>query len=793
MYISLNWIKEFVDLGGLSQEEIIKRLTLSTAEIEGVEVKGAGIENVVVAEIVETKRLENTNHLNIMKVDDGSGKLVQIVTGAPNVYNGMRTFLVRVGGQVNGYKIKAAKLAGHDSFGMCCSETELGIGTDDEGIVDYRGDVPNGTDIKTILPIEDTIIEVDNKSLTNRPDLWSHYGFAREIAAIFGRKLKPLKLQKLDEFSKLPALPLEVKTDACLRYSSIAVGNITQKLSPEYIKIRLNYCGLRDINLLTDITNYLMLEVGQPMHAFDHEIVGGIKVLEAGKNQKLLTLEGEEHDIPKGSVLICDNKGESVAIAGVKGGKLSGITEKTNSLLLESAVFDSVKIRSTVKEIGLSTDASIRYEKSLDPENTTIAIARLLYILKQIDPKIKVLSSLTDDYRYKYPKIKISVTPEFINSRGGVDLSKAKIVQILKSLEFEVEEKAGELVVVPPSFRATKDVAIREDLVEEVLRMYGYDNIVPKSILSKVEPIEISKVHTAEYKTKRLLAEKYGASEVHSYVWSYADFNKQVGIDSPVFVSLSDSAHSGQSGIRSELAPTMLKVFAENKNYFEDIVIDEIGRVVVGVDKDNRSIEKNKLAVLVASTTKSEKDIYFELKKMIINIAESLVGAKLELTDFVKRPPYIHPINSVGIKTNAKEVGWFGVLHPTVRSKVDKKFAIGLIEVDFDLFVASKPQEKKFRPISKFQPVHLDFNFVVPNSKSYADIEKAILSFRSKFETKHKLIDIYENKELFGDGRSMTFSFEISSFEHTLTANEIDTFQFRMIDHMKRQGIELRK
>lgn len=792
MYLSLNWIKEFVNLDGISEEEIANRLTMSVAEVEGTQKKGVGFDDIVVAKIVETRKLENSDHLNIMKVDDGSGELLQIVTGAPNVYKGMKTFLVRVGGMIDGHKIKIAKLAGHESFGMCCSEAELGIGADAEGIVDFFGDEPLGRDIKTFIPIEDTIIEIENKSLSNRPDLWGHYGFARELACIFDRKLLPLETVDLSAYAKLPKIGINVDTDKCLRYSAIAVSNITKKISPYAMKVRLGYCGLRDINLLADITNYVMLEVGQPMHAFDFDIVKSINVLQASGKEKMLTLEGEEHTLPKNSIVIADQKKVPVAIAGIKGGKLSSIGENTTSLLLESATFDAATIRKTAKAISLFTDSSMRYEKTLDPELTAISVARLLYILKKICPQMKVVSSFSDAYKFHYPLRKITITSEFVSSRGGTKVSDEYIMKTLKNLGFAAQKNGREIEVTVPSFRATKDVSIKEDLVEEIFRIFGYDNIQPMTIKSDVQSVEIEKKNKLEYKVKRLLAEKYNATEVHSYIWSFSDFNKFNGIETKSYISLMDSSNSGQSGIRSEIAPTMIKFFDENKNFFDELVLDEIGSVVVGIGEDKNVIEHRNLCVLVASAKKTAGEVYFDAKKIVQNIADSLMSTKIELDESIKRPAFIHPVNSVGVRTKSGEIGYFGLLHPTISRKLDKKFAVAIIELDFNKFCDSPTFSSEFDPPSKFQSVFMDLNFIVPNSMKYSKIESVFGEFRSKFSVCHKLIDIYENREIFGEAKSMTFSFEIGASDHTLSTNEIETFRSRFIDHMKRAGVVLR-
>ncbi len=792
MILSLNWLKELVDLEGISSEEIAKRITLSTAEIEEVTTRGTDMQDVVVAKVVTASKLENTNHLNLLSVDDGSGALLQIVTGAPNVYAGMKTALVRVGGSVAGHQIKKAKLAGIDSFGMCCSEEELGIGSDNTGIVDFSGtDFEVGADLKSILPIEDTLIEIDNKSLTNRPDLWGHLGFARELSAIFKRKLKRFEILDLSKLEGLPKKKIEVLTDGCKRYSALSVANVTKKVSPYFMKIRLNYCGLRDINLLADLTNYLMLEVGLPMHAFDNGLVNGVIVRESKAGEVLETLEGEKHILPAGTIVIADEANEPVAIAGIKGGKKSGITENTNSLFIESAVFEASKIRKASRAIGLSTDASLRYEKSLDPELTPVSIARLVWLLKNIDDGIVITSALSDSKNYVYKQIVIDFDTNFARKRIGVEIPNDKIVEILTLLGFDVKV-VGEnaLKVGVPSYRATKDISIREDLVEEIARMYGYDNIVPETLKFGLEPVDQSFEHILEYKTKVLLAEKYDISEVHSYVWNYADFNNSYGIETAHYLELKDSSNSGQSGIRSELLPTLLKFYVENKNNFKDIRMEEIGRVITGLDENNLGIEEKHLAILLASQTKTEAELYFELKKIILNIAGSYLCAEPELV-VGSGSKLLSVKESCGIEFAGEKIGVMGVVNPAITQKMDKKFKVCALELNFAKLAKVKAEEKPFVPVTKYQGSEFDYNFLVDEAVRFADIEKLIKEFKCKFNVEYALKDIYRSESLSGK-KSVTINVVISSSDHTLSAKEIDNFNFRFLDHMKRNGITLK-
>ena len=388
MFLSMNWISDFVDFTGLDKVDLIHRFSLSTAEVENeIFYKGADLSGVVVAEIKSVENHPDSKKLHLLKVDAGEPELTDVVCGAPNVRVGMKTAFAKVGAKLGEIEIAPRPLAGFMSYGMCCSESEIGISDDHSGIMEITDDVPNGTDIKDVYEIDDIIFEVDNKSLTNRPDLWGHYGIAREFAALAGRELKPLDTADLEAYNELQEVDLKIEDPLCQRYSCLQVENIARSVSPVNMRIRLFYCGMRGINFLADLTNYLMLEMGQPMHAFDSRKVGKIRI----------------------------KRFDPVAIAGIMGGLDSEIVEDTTTLTLESATFDAASIRKSTVRLAHRTDASMRYEKSLDPELTVPAIARFLYLLMKYDGGVKVVSALTDEYAFRYPQVDLSFDKSFVD------------------------------------------------------------------------------------------------------------------------------------------------------------------------------------------------------------------------------------------------------------------------------------------------------------------------------------------------------------------------------------------
>ena len=458
MFLSMNWISDFVDLTGLDKMELINKFSLSTAEVENeIFIKGSDLSGIVVAEIKEVADHPESKKLHLLKVDAGDGALTDVVCGAPNVRVGMKTAFAKVGAQIGEITISPRALAGHTSYGMCCSEKELGIGDGNDGIMDITDDVPCGTDLKELYQIDDIVFEVDNKSLTNRPDLWGHYGIAREFAALAGRELKPLDIADLEQFNNLPGLDMKIEDPICKRYSCLKIRNIETKVSPVNMRIRLYYCGMRSINFLADMTNYIMLEMGQPMHAFDSRKIEQIRIKRFDKPFKFKTLDNIERNIDENTLMIC-NGDTPVAIAGIMGGLDSEIVDDTTSLTLESATFDAVSIRKSTTRLAHRTDASMRYEKCLDPEMTTVAIARFVKILSDIDNNVEITSSLTDEYAFKYDTVKLEFDKAFIDKYTGISISNERIVSTLSMLGFKVENRGDGFKVEVPSWRATKDV-----------------------------------------------------------------------------------------------------------------------------------------------------------------------------------------------------------------------------------------------------------------------------------------------------------------------------------------------
>ena len=790
MKISLNWINDFVDLEGVDYSELIKKFTLATAEVEEVYEVGKEVEGIIVAKVVSCENHPNSNHLHVLKVDTGN-EVVDCICGAPNVRENMLVAFAPVGAKVLGGEIKATTIAGYPSNGMCCSKEELGLAEKSDGIWEIQDNLPLGTKIKDVYDIEDTIFEVDNKSLTNRPDLWGHYGIAREIAVLLNKPLKNIVVDDLSYYAQMEKIPVEIYTDNCYRYSCIKIANVTKKISPESVQIRLYYCGMRPINLMADLTNYIMLELGQPMHAFDGNCAKRIEVRELTKPYDFVTLDKQNRTLDAGTMLICGDT-EPMCIAGVMGGLYSEITEESTSVILEGASFDSANIRKTAIALGLRSEASNRYEKSLDPEMTVTAIGRYLHILRYIDAGVRVVTGLSDVYAKHYEKRVISITPDFINHYVGVKLSPEFITNTLSSLGFKVRNDGFNLQIEVPSFRATKDVTIPVDIVEEVARIYGYDNIKPEPVKELVEPVEQSKEHLLEYDIKLCLAEKFGLNETHSYIWDDVASNKELNIVTTSYVKILNSIVKENDSIRSEILPSILKVVNQNKNLLDEFGTFEIGRVVTELDENKNVVETKHLGIALYSAQKSDKELYFDIKDIADFLVKEFLNKNISFKLRKQKRSFVHPINNADLYIDDECIGYIGLLHPTTKNAINKKSAVAVCEIDFSKFASLDVKKSEVKMPSKYQTTTLDFNFVMDENVIYAESLENLKNIATNLSYEITLKDIYTGGILMQGKKSVTFTVKLWSDTHTLLGEEIEKFHSDFIQNAKNFGYEIR-
>ena len=786
MFVSINWIKDYVDLDGLDIKKLINSFTLATAEVEDIIEKGADVQNVVVGEILSVENHPNSNKLHLLKVDAGS-KVCNIVCGAPNVAAGQKVALAFAGGRVCAGEIKVASVAGYESEGMCCSEKELGISDDHSGIMVLDPSLENGTDIKSIYPIDDIIFEVDNKSLTNRPDLWGHYGIAREFAALAGRELKPLELGDLSYDGDEKVDVTIGRKDLVYRYSCIKMDNITKNKSPLDMRIRLYYCGMRGINLLADVTNYIMLEIGQPTHAFAGNAIDNIVVTTPKEKMQFKTLDGVERTIDEETLMIC-NGDTPVGIAGIMGGLESEIIEDTGSVVLESANFDGVSIRKSSSRLGHRTDASARYEKMLDPELTLAAVGRFVKLVKDIDSGARVASKLTDEYVRKYPEITLSFDKKYVDRYTGIDISDEQITKTLVSLGFGVEFESGNYTVKVPSWRATKDVTIKADIIEEITRIYGYDNFEIATTNSPLKPVPNDYARLEDAEIKDILVKKYGLHEVHSYIWCDGRKFKKLGIEVEDNVKVLNIESSENGVLRNSMLPTLLSMTQENKDFAEKFGIFEAGRVVDGTDENGMCNERKRLGVVLYDKSGNEKSLYFKAVEIINCIVGTIKQKEARYNKIAPVHSWQHPKNTAEILIDGEKVGVLCALHPANRSKLDKTAAAVCFEIDLGDFSAINASAIAFREPSTQQSTYYDLSIVIPENIKYSDIAACWETLGLSELESARVIDTYEKLGI----RSITVRLVFAAMDRTLEMEEVQGWIDEILANLGKIGVTLR-
>ncbi len=783
MLISMNWIGDFVDLDGLDKLDLIHRFSLSTAEVENeIFNKGSDIEGIVIAEILSVEPHPESKKLHLLKVNAGGSEPVDVVCGAPNVRVGMKTAFAPLGARIGEITIAPRKLAGIPSNGMCCSEAELGLSDNNSGIMEITDDIPNGTLLKDAYQVDDIVFEVDNKSLTNRPDLWGHYGIAREFSVLAGRPLKPIEKVDLSQYDGLPGVDMKIEDPLCYRYACIKVDNITRNVSPVNMRLRLYYCGMRAINFLADITNYIMMEMGQPMHAFDSRKVEHIRIKRFPEPFEFQTLDKEMRHIDTDTLMIC-NGDTPVAIAGIMGGLDSEIVEDTSALTLESACFDPVSIRKSTVRLSHRTDASMRYEKSLDPEMVADAIGRFLKLLTQYDDGVKVISALTDEYAYRYPAVAFDFDRRFVDRYTGIDIDDATILKTLTSLGFDVTQSGDVFSVKVPSWRATKDVTIKADIIEEITRIYGYDNFDVHTTKAPLYPVEISVEKNVEDHIKDMLVKRYSLHEVHSYVWPYYDEFKELGIEVEDNIGLLDSPVV----IRRSIAPTQLCQVKINTMYAPDFGIFEIGRIADGVNAETNLVnEHKKLNITLFSKTCTLEQLYLRMRDMVAVLADDIKHQPVTFEKQEASHQWQHPKNLNSVICAGKKIGEIGLPHPIIAANIDKKAAIVYCEIDIDDFAAVPSAGIVYDEPSKYPEIEVDLTFRTP---VFAPIAIAIRRTNSPLVRRVRLADIFDDET----GRALTVRITFSDKDKTLTREEVNVVVDKIIGTLKEQGIALKE
>lgn len=796
MYLSLNWLKDFVNIPkSITPEELGLRLTMHTVEIDSIEKQVDKFKDIVVGKILEIKKHPNADKLQLAEVDVGQKKL-NIVCAARNIKAGQKVPVALVGAQLpNGMEIKEVDVRGEKSCGMLCAEDELGLGDDHSGILILdKGKI--GQNVGEYLKLKDIIFEVDNKSITHRPDLWSHYGMARDIAAFLDVRMKSeFKANLTKKTKEKKQIKLNVKVEdfnLCPRYMAIAVSGIEIKDSPKWMQERLIAVGMRPINNIVDITNYVMLELGQPLHAFDAELVGNIVIRRAKGNEIIKTLDGQERELDNSMLVIADKK-KPIAIAGVMGGASSEINKDTTSIIFESANFEHIQIRKTSQKLGLRTEASIRFEKAIDPNLCEIALARTVELIKKICKKVKMTSELADEKKFDLDQGPIELDLARLNKFIGEKIEKKKVIKILNNLGFKVKHDNNKLDVVVPTWRATRDVLIPEDLIEEVSRIYGYSNLGLKMPEVVMKVPELNERRQLERKIKNLLALGAGLTEVYNYSFSGEELLKKLNIDSQDYIKLANPITNHQTMLRQSLIPNMLENIKLNQARYDDIRIFEVGNIYLNfsgeINKDNKTDEnlpyqEKRISIIIAG---AQNNNAFSKAKGTVEYLLGYFNLKVSFEQSEICPGWANKKVLAKIYlNNNKDIGIICKLDNQIARNLGIKKDVVAAEINFnELFDAIYSHgNKKYKEDIKFPPVVRDLAFVVSDDILYNNIKKEIAN-SSQLIKEVKLFDVFEGDKLGKNKRNLAFHIIYQAKDRTLTAEEIDKVQEKLIKNLK--------
>ena len=789
MKVDIEWLRDYSEID-VSSKELADRLTMTGSKVEGVETKGNDIKNVVVGKILDIKKHPDADKLIVTQVDIGTGK-VQIVTGADNVKVGDIIPIAKDGSELpGGVKIKKGLLRGEESCGMMCSIGELGLTLNEypdqieHGIMILPSSYEKflGMDIVEVLNLKKEIIEFE--ITPNRPDCLSVEGLGRETAVSLGEEFKDIHKNldelKLENKKEIEELKVEIKApDLCYRYVARVVKNVKIGPSPEWMRKRLNACGMRAINNIVDITNYVMLEMGQPMHAFDINSVEGkhIIVRRAEKNEEITTLDEQKRNLNEDMLVIADEK-KPVAIAGVMGGLNSEIENNTEMVVFESAVFNGGSVRLTAKEVGLRTEASSRYEKGLSPENALRAANRAVELVKLIGAGEEV-EGVIDVYPTKQKENRIEIAPDRINALLGTDITRDEMNNIFKNLGIKVEGN----IAIPPFFR--QDIEGEADLAEEVLRIYGYDKLNSTLIQAETTVGGKNRTQKMEDNLKNLLKNK-GFSEIYTYGFINEKDLEKCNIKEENKIKILNPVSEEFNIMRPSTIPSMLNAISFNfaqKN--EDVRLFDISRVYYN---NQNQIQENKLPEeenILTIAMYGNCDFY-DIKGYVENVLKECNVKRYEIRKEESKLSY-HPGRAANICVGKDTIITFGEIHPIVQENYGIGEKVYLAEIHTDKILKYAAKEKKYTPIPKYPAVERDIAIIVGEEVEVGEIERVISKKCRKVLEELKLFDVYRSEKLGENKKSVAYAIKFRAEDRTLTEDEINNYMATIINDLEKE------
>lgn len=781
MYISSNCLKKYIkDSESIDFNKVWADFTIHSAEIDGIEEKGKDISNVVVAKIAKLEKHPTNEKYNVAKLDIGDGKEISVVSSATNLYEGMCVPCALENGSLKGLeKVTKVELGGVLSEGVLASEKELGISDSHLGVMDLNKEYTVGEDIKKYIPIDDIVIEIDNKSLTNRPDMWGHYGIAREVAAITGKELMPLEI--LENISGEEKLNIVVEDkENCNRYSALKVSNITKKEAMLDMKVMLYYCGMRSISLLVDLTNYLMLELAQPMHAFDSSKIDNIVVKNVGTDKiKFTTLDEVERDIPENTLMICNND-MPVAIAGIMGGLNSEIDDNTTSLILESANFDAASIRKSAVALGLRTEASARYEKSLDPNMTVLAIKRFMKLLTDVDKDVVINSNIEDIYVNEVKENVVELKKDYLRKYMGFVLEDETVVKILTSLHFKVEVKEDRYIVTAPTYRSTKDISNSADIIEEIARIYGYNNLEETPLKLDLTTQTGDNKYDLEYAVKKQVALSTGFNEIHTYLWYQTDMLNKFGIDKENNIKLVNKKDNNI--IRDDLSLSLYEQCINNSKYSSEYGIFEIGSAI------SKEKEERVLSIMSVCLKNGLKDKYMELKKLVNTLIKGRKNVSVTFERESVNKKYLNNEYTLIIYAGKENIGYISVFDRLFAKECGKKAEIVNVELNIEKLLKLAKNEIEYVEPSKYPFATIDYTVIMEKDDLYDNLDKVLKCYVDQYLMSYNLHDVYVDEK-----KKVTIRFVIGANDKTLTREEIQEVADKVLAHLEKNNYTIVK
>lgn len=808
MIISLSWIRDFIDLpSNLDAHDFANALTLSTAEVEEVKTTFPHFKQIKTVKVVSLKKHPEAEKLNLVTFTDGKTSF-EVVCGAPNVKPDIIVPYAAIGTTLpGGLTLEAKSIRGVMSHGMLCSAKELGLGEDQSGLMVMSPDTKLGQTLDQALSINsDELIEIDNKSLTHRPDLWGMYGFARELKTIFDLVWKKSfdsewqkKIEKSFPNGQQNYFKVSTQHNECASFMAIKIENIKMGPSPRWIIDRLDACGIRAINSIVDITNYVMLEVGLPLHAYDaQKVQGNLQIHSLVKNTNFTLLDGKVVELHSGDVVISDEK-QPLVLAGIMGGAHCGVSNQTTSIILEAAVWDAARIRTTATRLGLRTDASSRFEKSLDPVSSRLAFYRALELIKELYPQAKI-SSTPQTWNatsfLDFP-IKINLDPKRINALLGKDIAFDQMEKYLQHLGFKVEKDKTLWMLSVPSFRATKDISILEDIVEEMGRLVGYGSIPITSPLVSVSPVTLDKKKNFERQIQNFLTAHAQCFEIMSYpLVGKSHIVQSKWFESNDSLQLVNALSEDADRMRPSLIPTMLDSVALNAKNYDAFRLFELGRSYTANSLDNIH-EQLDLAITLVGIEHQGKEL--------VNIVESLFRfMKLPLeVKFMKAQDLpvhrllkkewsgLHPYECAVLHSMGQTMGFIFTLHPSLLKKYKVKQHVHFALIDAQtLFPRAFEAKTKYNPLSYLQESYFDCCVVMGAEHLVEQPLKVIEKLKLPEVSSVKIFDVY-NKD--AATKFVTVRNHFTPTGQALDANKIKDLEKTIMDALNKNGFNLKQ